>query len=74
MGHEQTVLIVMLKIFSRTNRYLAINQKGKLKITKVRSVVIIIIIGAIPAFNRAWSQLVVLHERVQRGLAISILP
>lgn len=36
IGHEQTVLVVMLKSFSRMNRYLAINQKGKVQVTKVR--------------------------------------
>lgn len=35
IGHEQTVLVVMLKSFSRINRYLAINKKGKVQITKV---------------------------------------
>lgn len=35
IGHEQTVLVVMLKSTSRINRYLAINKKGKVQITKV---------------------------------------
>ena len=36
MGHEQTVLVVMFKSFSRINRYLTINTKGKIKMSKVR--------------------------------------
>jgi len=35
MGHEQTVLVVMLKSCSRINRYLTINSKGKVKMSKV---------------------------------------
>ncbi len=35
IGHELSVLVVMLKSFSQMNYYLAINQKGKIKMTKV---------------------------------------
>ena len=48
IGHEQTVLVIMLKCFSRMNRYLAINRKGKVKVNKVlqnhNSIIIMIMI------------------------------
>ena len=36
IGHEQTVLVIMLKCFSRINRYLAVSKRGKVKIVKVQ--------------------------------------